>query len=572
MAHRSSGKSRRLLALIAAAGLAVMVAGPRPAPANPAAGGAASSGHTVTADPSPIRGRGSSYVGVAMQQWIADAQIQGLDVSYTVTGSPDGLTAFKASTVDFAGTEAEFSSLLAGTGEQDVPRGFQYIPDVAGAVAVMYNVDDRAGNEVTSLRLSRRTVARIFLGQISKWSDPAISADNGGIQLPDRDIEVVYRSGQSGTTALFYDFVQNTEPGVFGQWVARNRFPTNVRVIQLDSSPGFAPHTRGATNSDTMAQAVASTKWTISYDEFSYALIHGANVAFVQNQSGNWVRPFAGNISAALESARLRPDLSQELSGVYTSRHPSAYPISAYSYIVTQCAPAGDRPTCKGNYRSAGVSETLGRWLRYIACDGQVEMGNIGYSPLPPNLSQEIANSIARMNGSSPEQLTASNCANPRFRGDSGLQVSPPPPPVGDETRAGAGGGAGPGGGGGGGGSGGGGGGSGPGTGPATTATTAPCPSPTTTTTRASTTTSTTAPTTTSTAPCPEDAAAAAGREGAIQAIGGGSSDWRDADPVSFDRPGMRPLGLPPLVVLLAVLALPPLAVGAVRWGRRPRV
>jgi phosphate transport system substrate-binding protein len=63
------------------------------------------------------------------------------------------------------------------------------------------------------------------MGRISKWSDPAISADNGGIQLPDQNIEVVYRSGQSGTTALFYDFVQNMDPGTFQQWVAQNRFP-----------------------------------------------------------------------------------------------------------------------------------------------------------------------------------------------------------------------------------------------------------------------------------------------------------------------------------------------------------
>jgi phosphate transport system substrate-binding protein len=78
------------------------------------------------------------------------------------------------------------------------------------------------------------------------------------------------------------------------------------------------------------------------------------------------------------------------------------------------------------------VAETFRRWLRYIACDGQVEMANVGYSPLPINLSQEIANSIARMYGDrAPERLTAANCANPRFRGG-GLQLSPPPPPVGN--------------------------------------------------------------------------------------------------------------------------------------------
>jgi phosphate transport system substrate-binding protein len=537
MPEGTSWKRRGFLALVAAGCVAAVVAAARPAPASPPAGEAGSAGRALGADPAPIRGRGSSYVGPAMDQWKADAQIQGLKVSYTVTGSPDGLTAFKASTVDFAGTEAEFSSLLAGTGEQDVPRGFQYIPDVAGAVAVMYNVDDRAGNKVTTLRLSRRTIARIFMGKISKWSDPAISADNGGIKLPDQNIEVVYRSGQSGTTALFYDFVQNMDPGTFRQWVADNRFPTNVRLIALDSSPGFAPHTRGATTSDVMASTVASTKWTISYDEFSYALIHGANVAYVDNQSGNWVRPFAGNISAALESARLRPDLSQELSGVYTSRHPAAYPISAYSYIVTQCARAGDRPTCKGNYGNAGVSETLRQWLRYIACDGQVEMANIGYSPLPPNLSQEIANSIARMYGDrAPERLTPANCANPRFHGR-GLQLSPPAPPVGNAGSGPTGDTTGPAGGG-----------SGPGTSAAGSGTGA-----------------------TATTAAGAGDEVAAGREGATEAVGGGSGDWRDADPVAYDRPGLKPLGLPPLVVLLAVLAVPPLVVGAVRWLRRPR-
>jgi phosphate transport system substrate-binding protein len=229
--------------------------------------------------------------------------------------------------------------------------------------------------------------------------------------------------------------------------------------------------------------------------------------------------------------------LSQELSGVYTSRHPAAYPISAYSYIVTQCARAGDRPTCKGNYGNAGVSETLRQWLRYIACDGQVEMANIGYSPLPPNLSQEIANSIARMYGDrAPERLTPANCANPRFHGG-GLPLSPPPPPVGNERSGNSGGTTGPGGGA-----------NGPGTSAAGSGASA-----------------------TATTAAGAGDEVAAGREGATEAVGGGSGDWRDADPVAYDRPGLKPLGLPPLVVLLAVLAVPPLVVGAVRWLRRPR-
>lgn len=379
---------------------------------------------------SRVNGTGSTYVGLAMQQWTAEAQVAGLQVNYTPTGSPDGLSRFRGGQVDFAGTEAEFSSLQVGG---TVSRGYQYVPDVAGAVAVMYNIEDLAGREVDYLHLSRSTVAKIFMGEITSWDDPQIAADNApaNLRLPDLPINVVYRAGQSGTTALFYDFVREMEPAIFSRWAAENSLPTDVRIIQLDSSPNFAPHTQALSGSDQIAQFVASDAGlgSIAYDEFGYAKVYGSNAAWIENASGRWVLPYAENISAALDSATLRPDLSQELSGVYRSTDPLAYPISAYSYLVTQCEAASERPTCKGAYSNEGVTGTLAEWMRYIACEGQARMAQIGYSPLPTNLSQEVANSIARMEGTSPETLTKANCPNPRFSGSLGPGAQSPPDP-----------------------------------------------------------------------------------------------------------------------------------------------
>jgi phosphate transport system substrate-binding protein len=483
----------------------------------------------VSAAPARVNGSGSTYVALAMQQWVADAQTSGLQVNYLPTGSPDGLTSFGNGLIDFAGTEAEFSALSGGAGGATPgdSRGYQYVPDVAGAIAMMYNVDDRAGRKVDYLHLSVRTIARIFTGDISNWSDPAITADNKGLVLPNQPITVVYRSGQSGTTALFYDFVQHGAPDIFGPWAARNSLPTNVRIIQLDSTPSFAPHTLALNGSDQIAQYVAGGggKWSIAYDEFGYAKTYGAPAAWVQNASGAYVQPYAENISAALESATLRPDLSQELSGVYASTNPAAYPISAYSYIVSQCARTGDRPTCKGPYLNGGITETMARWLRYIACDGQVNMARIGYSPLPPNLSQEIANSIARLSGTGPpEALNAGNCANPRFSGSLGAGAASPGDPLANVASLGGG----------------------------------------------------------STAPGAQDSAAAAasgptaaaaaapgaaatGRVGAVKSAGGGSTDWREARPVAYTRPGIPGTTSTLLLVFLAVVAIPPLVAGAIR-------
>ena len=500
-------------------------------------------GAPAGASPARINGSGSTYVGLAMQQWVADAQTQGLAVNYLPTGSPDGLTSFGNGLTDFAGTEAEYSALVGSRNGGSVGdnRGYQYVPDVAGAIAVMYNADDKAGRKIDYLHLSARTVALIFMGFITRWSDPAITNDNKGLVLPDQPITVVYRGGQSGTTALFYDFVANTAPQEYAQWVARNRLPTDVRIIQLDTVPEFAPKSYSLSGSDQIAQFVASDqgKWAIAYDEFGYAKVYGTTASWIQNASGEWVQPYAENIAAALKGATLRPDLSQELSGVYASPDPLAYPISAYSYVVTQCARAGDRPSCKGPYPNPGVAETLGIWMRYIACEGQVNMARIGYSPLPPNLSQEVANSIARMKGTAPETLTADNCANPTFRGSLGSGASSPKDPLVDVASLGSGGGGSSGGGGD---AGGGGGGSAAASGGDAAA-----------------------------ASTGSGSSGAAAVNGKTRAVGGGSTSWRAVAPVAYARPS--PPGPAPwtLVALVAVVLIPLAVAGGVSRRRDRR-
>jgi phosphate transport system substrate-binding protein len=408
-------------ALLLVAVLVVMVDGGAPA-------GAANA---------PANGQGSTYAALAFQQWTQSVQNQGLNLNYTATSSPAGLESYSQNTADFAGTEAEFSELLPGS-PVNVPRGFEYTPDVAGATSIMYNVSLSASGQdpVTALRLAPLTIAKIFLGKISNWDDPAISADNGGVVLPNQHITVVCRTGQSGTTALFYDFVAHTDPSDYASWAAQNGISTGSRILEVDNvnSPTNMACQAG---SDTEANYIAANRWTIGYDEFGYAKVYNDNVAWVQNASGNWVQPFAVNISAALASAQLSPDTSQNLSGVYTSTNPLAYPISAYSYILVQCAPTPARPTCTSPYPNQGIASTMAQFMGYVACAGQVNMAAIGYAPLPPQLSQFLANAVGWMLGQPAQQLSPSNCSNPTFHGSLGAGASPPPlPPIGNAPGA----------------------------------------------------------------------------------------------------------------------------------------
>src|SRR5690606_38699952 len=106
---------RAVLAVACIAAYAPLLVGPQAAPAGAA--------------PAKINGSGSTYVALAMQQWVADGQTQGLQVNYLPTGSPQGLTSYGQNLIDFAGTEAEFSALSGGNAGD--ARGYQYVPSVA---------------------------------------------------------------------------------------------------------------------------------------------------------------------------------------------------------------------------------------------------------------------------------------------------------------------------------------------------------------------------------------------------------------------------------------------------------
>ncbi|HEY1442958.1 MAG TPA: phosphate ABC transporter substrate-binding protein, partial [Mycobacterium sp.] len=95
--------------------------------------------------------------------------------------------------------------------------------------------------------------------------------------------------------------------------------------------------------------------------------------------------------------------------------------------------PTPARSTCSSAYPSQGIANTMAQFMNYVACAGQVHMAEIGYAPLPPQLSQFLANAVGWMLGQPAAQLNASNCSNPTFSGSLGAGAAPPPlPPIGN--------------------------------------------------------------------------------------------------------------------------------------------
>ena len=164
-----------------------------------------------------INGTGSSYAAVAINQWTAQvASLNGDNVNYSTSASVIGLNEFALKQVDFGASEIGYST---GQANNVPPAGYsyQYLPDVAGAICLDYNVLSQTGQQLTSLKLSSDVVAKIFTGAISTWNNSEIASENPGVGLPSSPIVVAYRTDASGDNFLFSNYLNTVQQG---QWSA----------------------------------------------------------------------------------------------------------------------------------------------------------------------------------------------------------------------------------------------------------------------------------------------------------------------------------------------------------------
>ena len=123
--------------------------------------------------------------------------------------TPTTSTTSPVSDIGYQGTDP-------ATGQSDTSNGrsLAYLPIVAGGTSMPYQVKIN-GTDVTNLRLSGLTVAKIFTGQITNWDDPAIKKDNPGLKMPDLQIIPVVHSEGSGSTYQFTRYLATEYPSVW---------------------------------------------------------------------------------------------------------------------------------------------------------------------------------------------------------------------------------------------------------------------------------------------------------------------------------------------------------------------
>lgn len=394
-------------------------------------------GVPVEASLPPMTVTGSSFAGVAIEQWEGQFnELDGGQINFTVTSSVIGMNDFCDNTVDFGATDIAYSTGQANCTTNQVPYPFQYMPDVAGGLAFEYNLDGADGRQITNLVLDAQALEGIFTGGISNWDNSEIQSLNPQVQMPNERITPYYRSDPSGENYLLSDYFLHTDPGPITSFQSVATVPSGAGQPSatwasfsngVPSSSQF-PNLQGlvgVNGSDAASQGPLHQPGGISYVETAYAKNVGLPVASVVNAAGNAVQPTSYNVATALTKAILYSDLTQNLGYVYTNPDPDAYPISAYSYFVAQCEPAVAATQSFSCDSSGSVTMStqkgaeLAQFITFVACLGQSRMAELGYSPLPANLVEDDFQAAERLPGG-PTNLAAptpSNCQNPYITG-----------------------------------------------------------------------------------------------------------------------------------------------------------
>ncbi len=275
-----------------------------------------------------------------------------VSISYAAVGSGDGIKEFSAEKVDFGASDVPMTAA-----EQAAAEGgpIVQVPVDLGAVVVSYNLDN-TGALALPLHLTGAVLARIYLGQITKWDDPAITALNPRDDLPNEHINVVHRSDSSGTTYIFTDYLSN----VSSAWA---HGPGTSKTIKWPV--GF-----GGKASSGVATVLKALPGSIGYFELSYAESENLPYAFVQNRSGAFVPPFAASVAA---DASMGPKLSASNFSIVNEPGPQSYPISGYSWALLYAR--------QSNTATGTALVNLVDWMTHA---GQQVAGANYYVPLPP--------------------------------------------------------------------------------------------------------------------------------------------------------------------------------------------
>lgn len=365
-----------------------------------------------------INGSGATFaqplIDVCKVEFTKDT---GHTVNYTAGGSGKGRSDFTNNLVDFAASDAVYTS--------GFPKHLEYAPVYAAAIAIGYNLP----TVKEPVYLTPQVIAQIFSGEITNWNDIRIRTVNDGqvkvpvfatkkvtvkvggknvtknvpildkkgkptilkyntvdanAKMPNLPITVYYRSDSSGTSEQFGKFLQGANAGENKELWPKTASGTfgNMTPNPLSNYFNF----QGANGSALVAAGVKSKVGAIGYAESAWFTGNKLGVALVQNWAGEFVEPSAAATSAFLGGGTIEANGS--LTTPYQKKIAGAYPIGTASYGLVYPESAG---------KDAEKQKIVAQWHTYLLEQCPKKFPEKGYIQITGALYDKAKAQIAKI-------------------------------------------------------------------------------------------------------------------------------------------------------------------------------
>jgi phosphate transport system substrate-binding protein len=303
-----------------------------------------------------ISGAGATFPYPIYAKW-ADAYKKetGVGLNYQSIGSGGGIKQIQNKTVTFGASDAPLK------GADLDKHGLVQFPMVMGGIVPVVNLE---GVKPGELVIDGPTLAKMFLGDIKSWDDPAIAKLNPNAKLPKQAIAVVHRSDGSGTTFNFVYYLSDVSADF------KSKVGVNTSVQW--------PVGIGAKGNEGVANNVANTKGSVGYVEYAYAKQNKLTHTQMVNKDGKAVAPTAETFQAAAANANWK---SQPGFGVILANQPGAtsWPMTAATWILMYKVPQD----------VANSSEAL-KFFDWAYKKGGKMAEELDYVPMPANVVKDV--------------------------------------------------------------------------------------------------------------------------------------------------------------------------------------
>jgi phosphate transport system substrate-binding protein len=306
-----------------------------------------------------ITGAGATFPAPLYAKWASEYnKSTGIKINYQSVGSGAGLRQIEAKTVDFGASDMPLKD------EELKAKNLVQFPTVVGGVVPVVNIKGIAPGQ---MKLTGQVLGDIFLGKISKWSDPAIKALNPSLSLPDAAISPVRRADGSGTSFIFTNYLSK----VNAEWKSKVGEGTAVNW----------PVGAGGKGNEGVAAFVNRLPNSIGYVEYAYVKQNKMVFAEMQNSAGVFVAPDDTTFKAAAAGADWNKSFYQILTN---QAGKDAWPISGATFILMQ----------KGQEKSANATAAL-KFFTWAYANGDQMADALDYVPMPDAVIPAIEKSWA---------------------------------------------------------------------------------------------------------------------------------------------------------------------------------